>query len=315
MAGVTDIADRFEPRVRRALLAAFEAMRNRVPASLIQRRLEGSGIEGVMRLLDGIEDDLGPVRDELRDALVESGRATVGLMPGAAVLNPDFSFDLMNPATADFVRRYELNLIRMVSENTREAVRNGLIRDVVSGRNPIDTAKAFRETVGLTPRQEQAIANYRKALEELDRRALDRALRDKRFDRTVARAIDSERRLTAGQIDRMVSRYRERFIKHRSQVIARTEALRAATVGQRTAVKQMLSEGAVDGGRVRRFWVPTRDSKTRDAHRAVPSMNPDGVPLDGTYQTPLGPLAYPRDPNGTGANTIQCRCSERFALA
>jgi hypothetical protein len=309
------IADRFEPRIRRALYAAFHAMRKRVPVGLIQRKFEGGGIEGVMSLLNKIEDDLkSTVRDELRNAITESGRVTIGLMPTAAVLNPDFMFDVMNPATADFVRQYEFNLIRLISENTREAVRMGLTRDVISGRNPLDTARTFRSSLGLTPKQSTAVTNYRKALEELDRRALTMMLRDKRFDRTVLRAIDDNRRLSTAQINKMVGRYQERFVKYRSQVIARTEALRAASIGQQVAIKQILSDGAVDGDKVRRFWVPARDNRTRNAHRVIPEMNPEGVPLDGVYKTPLGPLAFPRDPSGVAENTIQCRCAERFKL-
>lgn len=311
---ILQISDRFEPRIRRALLSAFDAMRGRVSLAEVQRRLEARGVEGVMQLLDGIEGDLAPVREELRAAIAESGRATIGLMPKAAVLNPDFAFDLLNPNTVEFVRKYEFNLIRQVSEGTREAARNSLLRDVVSGRNPVDTARNFRSTIGLTAKQEQAVANYRKALEVLDGRALTRKLRDGRFDRTVRRAIESGQALTQKQIDKMVGRYKERYIKYRSEVIARTEALRAATVGQEESVNQMLSSNAVDNSRVRKFWVYTTDARTRAYHRQIPGMNPDGVPLDGQYQTPLGTLKFPRDPSGIALNTVQCRCTERYAF-
>lgn len=311
---IVQIAERFEPRLRNALIAAFNAMRDRVPLSLIQHRLEGGGIEGVMNLLTGISDDLGPVRDELRAALTESGRKTVAIMPNGAIVNSSFQFDLINPSTVDFVRQYELNLIRLISENTREAIRNGLIRDVISGRNPRDTARAFRASIGLTPAQEKAIRNYRRALEQLDPIALQRKLRDGRFDRTIRNAIARKKPLSPAQIDKMVERYRERFIKHRSQTIARTESMRAVTVGQRASIRQMIAEGAIDPMRVRRFWVYTRDRRTRDGHRQIPGMNPEGVPLEGVYQTPDGPLAFPRDPNGTAENTVQCRCAERFEI-
>lgn len=311
---IVAIAERFEPKLRKALLAAFEAMRGRVPSGLIQRRLEGSGVEGVMGLLNTIEDDLGPVRDELRNALTESGRMTVAAMPNGAVINTAFQFDLINSSTVDYVRQYELNLIRSISENTREAVRTGLIRDVISGRNPVDTARNFRANLGLTARQEQAVANYRKALEELDSTALKRKLRDARSDKTVLRAIKTDTRLSTKQIDSLTSRYRERFIKYRSKVIARTESMRAVTVGQRVSIQQMLQSGAIDGQKVKRFWVYTTDLRTRVNHRLIPGMNPEGVPLDGYYTTPDGPLAFPRDPNGSAENTIQCRCAERFQL-
>jgi hypothetical protein len=308
------IAERFEPRIRRELLKAFEAMRARVPLRKVTEALQSRGIEGVMSLLDNIGDDLAPVQASIRDAIRESGRSTIGVMPKGAVLNSSFAFDTLNPATVDFIRNYELNLIRSISENTRAAVRNSLRRDIVAGRNPIDTARTFRANIGLTAQQEHAVANYRKSLETLDRRALARNLRDKRFDRTVTSAIERNKPLSRDKVDQLVGRYRERYIKYRTQVISRTESLRATTVGQQAAIKQMQATGAIDGNKVMRFWVPTHDMKTRDSHLMIPEMNPLGIPLNGFYQTPLGALAYPRDPNGRPDNTIQCRCSERFKL-
>lgn len=309
------IAERFEPKIRRELLKAFDAMRDRVPLRKVTQALQTRGIEGVMSLLDNIGDDLAEVQGSIRKALRESGRSTIGIMPKGAVLNSKFAFDTLNPATVDFIRQYELNLIQSISENTRAAVRNGLRRDIIAGRNPVDTARTFRANIGLTAQQEQAVANYRRNLETLDRRALARNLRDKRFDRSITSAIERNRPLSPDRVDQMVGRYRERYIKYRAEVIGRTESLRATTVGQRAAIKQMQASGAIDGNKVRRFWVPTRDPRTRDAHLMVPEMNPVGIPLDGVYITPLGPLAYPRDPSGSAENTIQCRCSERFKLA
>lgn len=310
---IVKIAERFEPRLRDALLRAFDSLR--LPALQLRFALETQGLEGVMALFGGMEDQIAlEVRDELQAAVRESGRATVGMMPSAAVLNRSFAFDTLNPATINFIRDYELNLIRQVSEGTREAIRNKLRRDIVAGVNPRRTASTIRETVGLTARQELAIENYRRALEELDPRALNRQLRDRRSDRALRNAIDSRKPLSAARIEEMVARYRKQFIGYRAKVIARTESMRAVTVGQQSAIRQMLGSRAIDEQRVRRFWVTTRDKRTRDAHRRVPGMNEEGVAFGESYRTPLGPLAFPRDPNGTGSNTIQCRCTERFEL-
>lgn len=311
---IVAIAERFEPRIRKALLRAFDALR--LPTAAIQGALETGGLEGVMSLFGGMEDVVRrEAAAELRAAIRESGRMTIGLMPAQAVLNADFAFDTLNPATVDFIRNYELNLIRQVSEGTRGAIRNKLRRDIIAGVNPRRTASAVRGTIGLTAKQELAIENYRRALEELDPRALDRKLRDGRFDGSVRRAVESGRPLSQDQVERMVARYRERFIRHRAATVSRTESMRAVTVGQQSAVRQMLASKAVDETRVRRFWVTTHDNRTRDSHLAVPDMNPDGVAFGESYATPLGPLAFPRDPNGTGSNTVNCRCTERFALA
>jgi hypothetical protein len=310
---IVKIAERFEPRLRGSLLRAFDALR--LPASQIQRALETRGVDGVMALFDGMEDKIAlEARDELHDAIRESGRMTVGMMPNTAVLNVDFAFDMVHPETVNFIRDYELNLIRQVSEGTREAIRNKISRDIVAGVNPRRTAAEVGRTVGLTARQELAIENYRRALQELDPRALSRELRDARFDGTVRRAISQGKPLSAKQVEGMVSRYRERFIRHRATSISRTESMRAVTVGQQAAVRQMLASRAIDEQRIRRFWVNTKDKRTRDSHRRVPDMNPEGVAFGESYQTPLGPLAFPRDPNGTATNTINCRCTERFEL-
>jgi hypothetical protein len=313
MSEIIAIAERFEPRIRRALMSAFEAMRGRTSLAQIQQRLETRGVTGVMALLDNIGEDLQPVVDELRNALAESGRMTLGLMPKSVVVNPRFAFDLVNPNTIAFIRRYELNLIQEISSSTRDAVQASITRDIISGRNPVDTARAFRASIGLAPKQEQAVANYRKALEESDISALQRKLRDGRFDGLTRRAIEAKRPLSKAQVDKMVTRYRERMIQYRTKVIARTESLRATTIGQQESIKQMVGGGAIEDNKLRKFWVATHDARTRDAHAQVPDLNPDGVPMDGAFLTPLGMLRFPRDPDGTAANTIQCRCTLRYA--
>jgi hypothetical protein len=312
---LTEIAARFEPKLKKALGEAFEALRASVPAAEVERALLRGGPGGVMALLDRAEGAFGGVRDRLEEAAAESGRAWISTVPAGAVLDPAFRFSIVNPETARFVEDYTLNLIRNISEDTREAVRRGLMSDVASGRNPRETARTFRSNLGLTPRQEQAVRNYHRALEDGGTSSLTRALRDRRGDAAVLRAARTGEALPADRVDRLVDAYRRKMLRHRSEVIARTESLRAATIGQRAAVRQALAQRAVDDSRLRRFWVKTNDSRIRDAHRAIPGMNPDGVGLDEPYQTPLGPLMYPRDPNGSGANTIQCRCAERYALA
>lgn len=314
---IFEIATRFEPKMRVALRGAFEQMRGLIPEKQILEALQTQGYGGVLRLIDEADYSgaLNGFRDEIENAAAESGRVFIETIPGAAIVNPAFRYSTVNPGTAEFVRNYSLNLIRQISNNTREAARNSIEADAIAGRGPKDTARNFRNTVGLTAKQERAVRRYRESLSTLDRDALARALRDKRFDPSVLRAIESGAALKPDQIDKMVGRYQERYVKYRSEVIARTESLRAASVGQHAAMRQALAQRAVDDTQLRRFWVFARDSRTRDAHRAIPGMNPNGVRLDEPYQSPLGPIMFPRDPSAVAANTVQCRCAERFALA
>ena len=88
-----------------------------------------------------------------------------------------------------------------------------------------------------------------------------------------------------------------------------TESIRAVSAGNHLAWKQAAEDGKVDADAVVRLWVYTHDGKTRPAHIAIPSMNPDGVGLDEAFDSPLGPIMYPGDPDADIANTANCRCA------
>lgn len=311
----TTVAEQFEPRIRNALIAAFNELRTQQSRAAIEDALVTGGIDVVLNLFDNmgvvIDSHIG---DLLDDAIRAGGQTTVAALPAAVIINPSYRFDLFNPATVDFIRNYKLNLIQTISSNTREAVRNSLAEDSIAGVNPRRTATNFRNNLGLTPRQEQAVRNYETALRELNRDALRRELRDKRFDRTILNAIDSDSPLSEEQITRFTNRYRERYIRYRSEVIARTESLRAVSIGNQASIRQMIDNGDVDEENVRKRWVFTRDARTRNEHRRIPGLNPDGRRLDEPFETPLGPLQFPRDPSGSASNTVQCRCTVRYEI-
>ena len=73
---------------------------------------------------------------------------------------------------------------------------------MAAGHPPAKMASLVREHIGLTPYQAQQVQNYRADLETLNTTALQRQLRDKRFDMPVARAIAEGKPLTPEQIDR-----------------------------------------------------------------------------------------------------------------
>ena len=308
-------ANKYEAPIRNALIKAFNELRTQESRAAIVRTLEKEGIEGVLRLFENIEPKLAAHLSPVIDQAIGSGATLpVSMIPAAGLLNDDIVISLYNSNTVGFFEKYKLELIQQIGANTRDAVRNSLIADSLEGINPVATARNFRNTLGLTANQEKAVRNYRKYLETLDSTALNRKLRDKRFDRSILNAINNDTPLSKEQIEKMTNRYRERYIKYRSETIARTESLRAVSIGNRMALDQMIFNGDVDVDRMRRFWHTSGDERVRSDHVKIPGMNIGGVKLNEPYQTPLGPLMYPRDPNGTAANTIQCRCTETYKL-
>lgn len=211
-------------------------------------------------------------------------------------------FDAFDPRTAAWLRQYKLDLITNINNDTREGIRTVLMRGLQEGQNPVATARRVRELIGLTPQQATAVMNYRAELETPDRGALERKLRDRRFDRTLARAIEDDDVLPQERIDRMVGRYRERYLTHRAENIARTETMRALAGGKRTALDQARDAGLFQELVMRRFWYVARDERVCQWCAPIPSMNKEGRGLDEAFDTPLGPVLDP-------PLHMRCRCT------
>lgn len=314
---VQRIAGRYEKQISKGLLDAFREIRSSVSTKELEKILSTYGVESAYQYIqklniNGVIDK--HIVDDLNSAIINSGKMSIATVPAGAVMDNTFRFNLLAYNASQYVRSYQFSLIKDISQNSIAAIRQSLQTDILVGVNPISTARNFRSAIGLTARQEQAVRNFERMLSEGNREALSRALRDKRFDSTVLRSIKDGAPLSKKQIAKMTKRYRERYLKYRSQTIARTESLRATSMGQHLAIMQAHEGGNIDGTVLKRIWIYSADARTRDPHRTVNSLNPEGVRIDQPFQTQLGPLLYPRDPNGSGANTINCRCAVAYKM-
>jgi hypothetical protein len=132
------------------------------------------------------------------------------------------------------------------------------------------------------------------------RQTLNNVLRDKRYDASTLRALRNKEALSRAQIDKMVARYAERQLKHRAEMIARTETIRAANAGQVESWMQAQEQGLT--GTMRERWLVASDERLCPNCQEIPGMNPDGVVIGGMFQTPYGPIMHPP------AHPM-CRCS------
>lgn len=304
-----DQAGKIELKVRRAFLEAIDRLQGSVDTARIAALIREGRVADAIEVVSAQSVAMGmrAVAQAITQGVIATALATSTAIP----VPTQFAvvFDVTNPRTIDYLRSYEMNLIRELTVKARGAIRQAVLDGVSSGRNPLDVARDVRAHIGLTERQARAVMNYRRALETGDSAALQRAIRDRRFDASVASAIRGDSELSGEQIDRMVARYEARYLKHRSETIARTESIRAANAGNTEAWRQAASDGIVEAETIVRHWVYTHDDRTRDAHRAIPEMNPDGVGLDEPFKSPLGPIMMPGDPNASPENTINCRCT------
>lgn len=287
--------------MRRAFLEAV----NKIKDSLSLRQLEDLLTQG--RVDDALAlatAAITQMADTFVSFIVVAGADTAQFIGNK--MNLVISFDQTNYRSVEMMRQNRLRLISEFTTEQREATREALVAGISEGANPRIQARAFRDSIGLTAYQQRAVNNYRRLLQENSSEALTRDLRDRRFDASIVRALSNGKALGTAEIERMVERYQDRYLKYRSEVIARTEALRSAHQGTELMYEQAMATGDLDSTRLIRRWVTARDERVRGSHRAMNGqLRPFGVPfISGAGHS----LKYPGDPDAPASEVIQCRC-------
>lgn len=195
------------------------------------------------------------------------------------------------------------SLIRGLAQDAIEVVGRAVDQAIRGGWSVPRLAGEIREVIGLTTQQNLWIDNYTRRLRTDPASGLRNELRDRRFDPLLRRGA----KLDESQISRMTTRYRERWVRHRSLLISRVELLRASNAANYASWLNAEELGYLPYG-ARKFWHHSHDSHVRHSHIEIPLINPDGVPLRESFVTPLGKLRYPLDPLGSPDDVIGCRC-------
>lgn len=297
------LLEKAEPRLARAFSAAVARVKNELDLDLLEALIAAGDFEGALRYTQGVAEDLGHASNLV---FFSAGQDTARFLSGLDVGH--IVFDQINVRAVAALQQNTLRLITQFTEEQRAATRLALLDGIARGVGPAEQARNFRDSIGLTERQEAAVVNYRRLLEgsaSEQREALTRELRDRRFDRTVRRSIKTDKALTPEQIDKMVSRYAERYVKHRSVVIARTEALRSVHQGVEEAYEQAIDAGVLSADDLIRTWDSSRDSRVRRTHKLLHGQRRKWKE---TWATENGVIRYPGDPEAAAEEVIQCRC-------
>lgn len=188
------------------------------------------------------------------------------------VVDPSFAaaFNLTNPRAIVAAITQTADLVTGIDTETRQAIRE-IIRRGAAGELDIDAqVKLLRQIIGLNVPGANAAMNYR-----------------------LAREAEG---LAAERVDELSQRYVERAIRQRAEMIARTETIRAANIGQQELWQQALEGGYIDRTALQ-VWVASPDAcdDCVDLDEQVAEL---GQPFDGPEGPILGPPAHPN-----------CRCA------
>lgn len=286
-------------------LEVVKYLRQRNGLEDVAARIDAGDVDGAIQ---GVEDAAAKYATAIDAAYREAATQQAGWLDDQ-VSTALIRFDQTNPYAVKWAEQNQLDLVRGLTEEQRQTMRQVLAEGIKRGDNPLTVARELRESVGLTPTQEQWVSNYRRALETGDwTDAGGRELTDGRLDRTLARLERDGGAMKPEQIDRAVSYYREQMHQFRARTIARTEGLRALHEGSEEAIRQAIASGDVEADSLIREW--NHAAYTRRSRRGHIEMDGEQRKVGEVWTNPMTgvSLRYPGDPAAGGGETANCRC-------
>lgn len=301
-AALQRLADRRAPGARRAFLAAVRALGADVSLAALEQAILARDTAAVLALLPWatFQEALAAVpaavvaaAEAAHPVAVRAAVAQLGADDALPELGPlaidgggarsgdlGVRFDLTSPTVREAIAARAGARITEVVEETRRAVRDVVQRAYDAGVHPRNAAKEIRRLVGLTRRQTEAVATYR---------------------RTLERPKAGAPKLSAKRVDGMVARYAAGLVKERAETIARTEMITAMAEGQQAGWAQLVADGMLDPNVYEQEWLAVM----RPGRTCPRCLNMDGrrAPIGGLFEGDVrgpvtGPTLHPR-----------CRCS------
>lgn len=305
---MVDLLANGEEEVRAAFTLIVEHLRQENTLDALERAILEGRTHDVIAQLDEAAQHLAETLTRVYTTAALEASQDLGQMAGKLV-----TFNTSDPYAVQAIARSRLETIQAFTEEQRALVRQVVGDGLRAGQNPREMARALRGSIGLTPAQQEYVANYRRQLEsgEWDA-AMARELHDGRYDRAIRTAQRDGRPLGRDQIDRMVERYEDNWIAHRAETISRTEALRSVHEGVDEAYRQAIERGDVALEDLENTWHSGHPPRTRDWHAV---MNNQTQPYGQPFVSGHGVLLmYPGDESAPADEVCNCQCCRSTTL-
>lgn len=307
---VLEILSHFSPRVYDLLLQYYSLIMDKTDDNKILDAMKNSGVDTLVNYFpDLLQIEVADnLKRALRNAWVHDGRLLYDYGNGNYMLPP------IPHNSIKELEEQNLNSFPELNDEQREEIKIALTSGIITGNNPKNSARRFRDCLMINVEQESDIAAYRQFLIELNPKSIDVKFRDRRYDRTVSNAIKRKIPLSSEYVEKLVAHYRQRLLQYYSESIARTESLKAIHMGEYNGLLAALLSGKITAN-VKRLWRAGPGINCREAeHDLIPILNPNGVKINESFITKLGLLRFPLDPLGVKGDIINCTCSVTYKI-
>lgn len=315
----------FDERIRDAFLECLDDIRSAIVLKSVVERLERGDIQGAIDAMQIEAEAYAPLERAIAEAYDQGGQGAVTDLPRVTDPNGQrvvWRFGIRNPEAEAALRQHSAGLVTRIVEDQKQAIRVALEGGLAAGQNPratalevvgrVSKATSKREggVIGLTAAQERYVATARADLLSGDPERLKHYLtlerRDKRFDRSVTAAIRAGKPVDAKTAAAATSRYSDRLLALRGEMIAQTETMTAIGRAREDAMRQQIAAGKIEAQDVTKVWHSAGDKRVRHTHRL---LNGRTSGIDGVFHSTSGAvLRYPGDPKAPASEIIGCRC-------
>jgi hypothetical protein len=328
-----DLEERYGRQVADAFMRAVENLRTRARAQEAVASIESQDIEAALQALDIDPAAFDEMLDRIREAHTEGGRFQAAAFPrrGADGTALTVRYDGRALRAEAWVREHSSGLITRITDETRAIIRTSLAESLSRGQNPrsalldiigrVNRATGRREggILGLSAPQADYVATARNELASSDpeglRNYLTRKARDKRFDRTIQKAIREGVAPPADKAANAITAYERRLLAQRAEIIGRVETMTALQKGKAEAIQQAIDSGKISADDVTKAWRSTGDFRVRHTHAR---LNGTRVRFGEAFVSPSGArLQHPMDQSmGAGIDEIAgCRCDCEYRVS
>ena len=186
---------------------------------------------------------------------------------------PESAFRAVNPHAVEWARKTRATL-KGISRETQDAVRELIVSGFTKGLSPAEVARKMRPLIGITKPHMEALL--------------------KRRDQWIADG------LPMSKVSNLVSKQHAKYLKYRTENIARTQTLGASNGGQLDAWREAAANGGLSEDMVKEFIVTPDDSLCAECE----PMDGEQVELDEAFS--FGEMAPPVH--------ASCRCAVGLAV-
>lgn len=319
-----NLLDKTWPGLSKSFVEAMQQVRDRSAFAALEAAIRNNDVNAAFEALRMDRAALFKVDEAIEAAFRSGGDYQMAAVAVASSRLPQASrvvasFGGRNERAERLALELGSRLITEVVDDTRDLVAQVVRGGLEAGRNPravaldivgrMEGGTRKGGLVGLHSGQAQYVQNMRGELANPERMAnyFTRTRRDRRFDATVRKAMDTGRPLAQADIDKIAGRYSDRLLQTRGENIARTEALKALNAGRDEGLQQLIDRGDITAEQVMQTWDATEDMRTRSSHSAADGQTvPRGQPfIVGGYE-----MDFPGDTSrgAPARETINCRC-------